>query len=73
MIGMKMTTTGMLLRNALTAMATTRIANSDTIMLPPPPTPNNRFAPLSRTPVRTMPWPMTKSANTVINAGLAKP
>ena len=68
-----MTTTGMLLRKPLIAAATARASISATISPAPPATLKISPAPRSRTPVRIMLWPMTRSAKTVIRAGLAKP
>ena len=72
MMGMKMTTTGMLLRKALTAITTARTMASDSHGHCPV-CPSSQRAPRSRIPVRTMAWPMTRSASTEIRAGLAKP
>ncbi len=72
MMGMKITTTGMLLRKALTTRTVTTAAAMESPACPPVNRSINR-APVSSIPVRTIPWPMTNNANTVISAGLAKP
>ena len=71
-MGMKITTTGMLFMKALTTSTVTMTTAMDRAALPRP-MPRTSSAPCSSTPVRTMPWPTTSSASTVIRAGLAKP
>ena len=72
MIGMQITTTGMLFRKPETSSTTSSV----TMMvghLRPPPRDITSCAPRSRTPARTIPCPTTSSASTVIRAELEKP
>ncbi len=72
MMGMNMTTTGMLFRKPLITRTTTRVIKIVSAALPRPADSTSR-APLSSTPARTMPWPTTNNAKTVTKAGFAKP
>ena len=72
MMGMKITTTGMLLRNPLTTNTVISTAITASHWRAPQ-LPKIKRATTSSTPVRTMPWPITSNASTVISAELAKP
>ena len=71
-IGMKMTTTGVLLRMPLMSSTASRDATS-AVSDRPPAMRSSARAPWSSAPVCASPWPITISPSNAISAGLAKP